>query len=80
MCYRHFTILSRAPNSVSNEHSCLDRIFGGQNCSLDTGGGGGVWFLVLRRSARGDGNFVDMLCWAEHKGNSARTEAQRVTK
>ena len=27
VCYRRFTILSRAPYGVSNEHSCLDRIF-----------------------------------------------------
>ena len=25
MCYRRFTILSRAPNAVSNDHSCSDR-------------------------------------------------------
>ena len=45
-CYRRFTILCRAPHGVSNEHSHLDRIFQGQNCSLDTEGeGGGVLFL-----------------------------------
>ena len=40
-CYRRFTILSRAPNGVSNEHSCSDRVNLGPNCLLDTGGGGG---------------------------------------
>ena len=39
-CYRRFTILSRAPNGVSNEHSRSDRINLGPNCSLNTGGGG----------------------------------------
>ena len=40
-CYCRFTILSRAPNSTSSEHSRSDRIDLGTNCSLDTGGGGG---------------------------------------
>ena len=39
MCYRRFTMLLRAPNGVSNEHSCSDRIFQGLSCSLDTEGG-----------------------------------------
>ena len=40
MCYRCFTLLSRAPNGVSNERSRSDRINVGPSCSLDTGGGG----------------------------------------
>ena len=38
-CSRCFTILSRAPNGVSNEHSRSDRINSGPNYLLDTGRG-----------------------------------------
>ena len=40
MRYRWFTILSRAPNIVSNEHYPFEPYFFGRNYSLDTGGGG----------------------------------------
>ena len=39
-CSRRFTILSRAPSGVSDEHCRLDCINLGPNCSLDRGGGG----------------------------------------
>ena len=44
-CYHRFTILSRAPNGLCNEHSRSDRINLGPNCSLDTGGGGGPQYI-----------------------------------
>ena len=40
MCYRLFTILSRAPKCVSNEHSCSGCIFKDKIVRETTGGGG----------------------------------------